>query len=85
MNISQQFLNSLNSSGTIKLTLVPNSDNFTNYLASHSASDGIIIPENFSADYLADNQVNVIVYGNPTSTTSSIVNGTVNEFETISI
>jgi ABC-2 type transport system permease protein len=80
MNIAQQFVNALNSSGTIKLTLVPNSDNFTEYLAAHSASDGIIIPENFSADYLAGNPVNVIVYGNPTSTSSSIVRGTVDEY-----
>jgi ABC-2 type transport system permease protein len=83
MNIAQQFLTSLNNSGTIKLALVPNSENFSKYLANHSASDGIIIPENFSADYLAGNPVNVIVYGNPTSTTSSIVKGTVNEFANI--
>ena len=78
MNIAQQFLTSLNNSGTIKITMVPDSENFSKYLASQSASDGIIIPENFSADYLAGNPVNVIVYGNPTSSTSSIVSGTVN-------
>ena len=78
MNIAQQFLNALNSSGTIKVTMVPNSENFSKYLAAHSASDGIIIPENFSANYLAGNPVNVIVYGNPTSSTSGIVSGTVN-------
>ena len=78
MNIAQQFLNSLNSSGTIKLTMVPDSENFSKYLAAHSASDGIIIPENFSANYLAGHPVNVIVYGNPTSSTSGIVSGTVN-------
>ena len=33
MNIAQQFLNQLNSSGVIQITLVPNSDNFTKYLA----------------------------------------------------
>jgi ABC-2 type transport system permease protein len=78
MNIAQQFLNQLNSSGVIKITLVPNSDNFTKYLADQSASDGIIIPENFSVNYLAGVPVNVIVYGNPTVSTSSAVNQLVN-------
>jgi ABC-2 type transport system permease protein len=78
MNIAAQFLNALNSSGTIKVITVPNSENFSKYLATQSVSDGIIIPENFSANYLAGNRVNVIVYGNPTSSTSSIVSGTVN-------
>jgi ABC-2 type transport system permease protein len=78
MNIAQQFLTSLSSSGTIKLTMVPASEDFSKYLAAHSASDGIIIPENFSANYLAGQQVNVLVYGNPTSSTSIIVSGTVN-------
>jgi len=78
MNIAQQFLNSLSSSGTLKLTVVPNSENFSKYLASQSASDGIIIPENFSANYLAGHPVNVIVYGNPTSSTHTIVSETVN-------
>ncbi len=78
MNIAQQFVNALNSSATLKVTLVPVVDNFSKYLAAHSASDGIIIPENFSASYLAGHPVSVIVYGNPTSSTSGIVSGTVN-------
>ncbi len=78
MNIAQQFLTSLNSTGVIKITMVSDSENFSRYLASQSASDGIIIPENFSANYLAGNPVNVIVYGNPTSSTSGIVSGAVN-------
>jgi ABC-2 type transport system permease protein len=50
---------------------------FPKYLADHSASDGIIIPQNFSADYLAGRPVNLTVYGNPASSTSGIVSGTV--------
>ena len=34
-NIAQQFLNQLNSSGVIQITLVPNSDNFTKYLPTN--------------------------------------------------
>jgi ABC-2 type transport system permease protein len=78
MNIAQQFVSALSSSATLKVTLVPVSDNFSKYLAAHSASDGIVIPENFSASYLAGHPVSVIVYGNPTSSTSGIVSGTVN-------
>jgi len=84
MNIAQQFINQLNSSGVIKITLVPNSDNFTKYLSSQSASEGIIIPENFSVNYLAGTPVNVIVYSNPTLSTSSavdqLINGIANYF-----
>ncbi|MGA2680281.1 MAG: ABC transporter permease [Candidatus Bathyarchaeia archaeon] len=75
--VSSQFLSALNSSSTIKIIMVNPSEDFSKYLASHSASDGIVIPENFSADYVAGYPVNVTVYGNPTSSTSGIVRGTV--------
>ena len=77
MNIASQFLTTLNSSSTIRVIIVSPSVDFSKYLASHSASDGIVIPENFSSDYLAGQLVNVTVYGNPTSSTSGIVSGTV--------
>ena len=79
MDIASQFLHALNSSTTIKLTMVNTSEDFSKYLAAHSASDGIVIPENFSANYLAGHPVNVTVYGNPTSSTSGIVSGTLME------
>src|SRR5690606_10460430 len=65
MDIASQFLDALNQTGTMNVQLVDPSDNFTRYLADHSASDGIIIPANFSANYLAGQQLNVTVYGNP--------------------
>jgi ABC-2 type transport system permease protein len=87
-NIAVQFVQALNGTtpnGTrvsetwpIQVELVDSSVNFTKYLADHSASDGILIPASFSADYLAGQMVNVTVYGNPTSSTSGIVSGTVN-------
>ena len=79
-NIGATFLASLNESGTIKVFTVDPSDNFSQYLADHSSSDGIIIPADFSANYAAGHQVNVTVYGNPTATTSGIVGGTVNGY-----
>jgi ABC-2 type transport system permease protein len=85
--IAAQFVQALNGTmpdGTrisdtwpIQVELVDASENFTNYLAEHSASDGIIIPVDFSAKYLAGQPVDVTVYGNPTSSTSGIVSGTV--------
>jgi len=76
-NIGDQFLAALNESTTIKVITVDASENFADYLAAHSASDGIIIPQSFSADYLSGQQVNVTVYGNPASSTSGIVGGTI--------
>ncbi|MCL4429619.1 MAG: ABC transporter permease [Chloroflexi bacterium] len=80
MNIGSQFLAALNESTTIKVITVNASENFADYLAAHSAADGIVIPQNFSADYLAGQHVNVTVYGNPASSTSGIVSGTVNGY-----
>jgi ABC-2 type transport system permease protein len=79
-NIASQFLTALNSSTTIRVITVNATEDFSKFLAAHSASDGIIIPENFSANYLAGNQVNVTVYGNPASASSGIVSGTVNGY-----
>ncbi len=80
MDIAAQFLTALNDSGTITVITVNTSENFSKYLADHSSSDGIVVPIDFSANYLAGRQVNMTVYGNPTSSTSGIVIGTVNGF-----
>jgi ABC-2 type transport system permease protein len=61
------------------LTSVSPSENFSQYLSSKSASDGIVIPANFSEAYLAGQNVNVTVYGNPSTTTSAVVSGVVFE------
>jgi len=79
-NIASQFLTALNGSTTIRVITINASEDFPNYLAAHSSSDGIIIPANFSTDYLKGNQVNLTVYGNPASSTSGIVSGTVNGY-----
>jgi ABC-2 type transport system permease protein len=75
--VATQFLNALNSTSTVRVVTVT-TENFSQYLADHSASDGIIIPPDFSANYATFTPVNVIVYGNPTSSSSGIVSGTVN-------
>ncbi len=76
-NIGDSFLSALNESSTIRVITVDASENFADYLAAHSVADGIIIPQNFTASYLAGQQVNVTVYGNPASSSSGIVSGTV--------
>ncbi len=73
--VSNAFVGALNSTSTIRLVLVDNSQNFTKYLLSHSSSDGIVIPAGFSASFASGRPVNVSVYGNPASTTSAIVSG----------
>ena len=86
LNISEQFVEALNGTvngvkynGTwpLQLQSVSPSDNFTQYLKDHSSSNGIIIPANFSADYLAGKPITVTIYGNPTESSSGIVTGTV--------
>ena len=77
MDIGTQFLNALNSSPTIRVITVATSEDFSKYLADHSTSDGVVVPANFSLDYLTSKQVNVTVFGNPSSSTSGIVSGTV--------
>jgi ABC-2 type transport system permease protein len=77
MDIATQFLHTLNQTGTMNIQMVDSSENFTRYLSDHSSSDGIIIPANFSMNYLSGQQMNITVYGNPASSTSGIVTGTV--------
>jgi ABC-2 type transport system permease protein len=72
--IGAQFLQVLNSTG-IQITLVPASQNFSQYLLNHSASDGIIVPPSFSSDYNAGIPVNVTEYWNPSTSTSQAIYG----------
>jgi ABC-2 type transport system permease protein len=73
--LSGQFIAALNSTNTVTLTQVPVAENISQYLLSHSSSDGIIIPQGFQAQYLSGRPVNITVYGNPASTSSAIVSG----------
>ncbi len=66
-----------NASWPITVQMVDSSANFSQYLADHSASDGVIIPENFSLNYLVGQPLNITVYGNPAQSSSAIVSGVV--------
>ncbi|HMK94787.1 MAG TPA: ABC transporter permease [Candidatus Limnocylindrales bacterium] len=74
--VSAQFINALNGTGTLRVELVGTSENFTNYLLGHSASYGIFIPANFSSSYAAAKPVKITVYVNPSSSSSAVVSET---------
>ncbi len=72
---SVAFLQALNSTGAVQITLVGSNQNFSQFLLANSATEGIVIPAGFQADYLAHTPVNVTVYDDPASSTSGIVLG----------
>src|SRR5208283_1123141 len=72
---SVAFIQALNSTGAIQVTLVGTSQNFSQYLLSNSATEGIVVPAGFQADYLAHTPVNVTVYDDPASSSTGIVLG----------
>ncbi len=76
--VSVGFISALNATNTMQITVVPSSVNFTEYLTSHSVTDGLVIPEGFGADYTAKIPINVTIYGNPASSTNGIVIGVTN-------
>jgi ABC-2 type transport system permease protein len=75
--VSASFVDALNRTDTVNPVLVSPSENFSQYLSAHSASDGIIIPAGFSGNYTAGKPINVTVYGNPSQSSSAIVSGMV--------
>ena len=77
LHVTTGFLANLTSTGTVSLVTVSPSENFSQYLSAHSASDGLIIPPDFSANYTANKHVYVTIYGNPSQSSSAIVSGTV--------
>jgi len=46
--VSTAFIQALNSTSALSLVSVPTGQNFTQYLSSHSSTDGIIIPQGFT-------------------------------------
>ncbi len=91
LNIATQFVDALNGTGIsvnttwpVVVRTVNASEDFSQYLADQSASDGVVIPGNFSLDFVTGQPINVTVYGNPAQSSSAIVGGIVdaivNEF-----
>ncbi|MDG6899782.1 MAG: ABC transporter permease [Nitrososphaerota archaeon] len=78
LNSTSNYCSNSSSAG-LCLRLAPTDVNFSQYLSSKSASDGIVIPANFSLAFESGQDVNVTVFGNPSSTTSAVVSGIVAE------
>ncbi len=82
--VGAQFVQALNGTGVLHIDTVASSQNFSQYLLSNSASDGLVIPSNFSASYQANDHVNVTEYWNPSSSTSEgiyiVTTGVLNAF-----
>ena len=76
--VSVAFVKALDNKNTTRVTLVEGNQNLSQYLLSHSANQGVLIPSGFTQDYLSNTTVNVIVYTNPADTSSPIVYETVN-------
>jgi hypothetical protein len=47
LNVSTQYLEAINSTGTLKVITVDNSLNFTEYMSKNSIENGLIIPDGF--------------------------------------
>ena len=88
VNIGDQLVAALNAtsndcspsdSSGLCLRSVSTNQNFSSYLSSQSASDGIVIPSGFSAGFLSSQKINVTLFRNPSSTTSAVVYGIVSQ------
>jgi ABC-2 type transport system permease protein len=79
-NTSHDCSSSYNSGLCLVVAHVPVGENFTKYLSSQSATDGIVIPAGFSQAYSSKLPLNITVYGDPASTTSAVVSGITRSF-----
>ena len=84
--ISQAFVQALNNNSTTTVTMVNQNENLSQYLLSHSANEGVLIPLNFTQDYGLNKTVSVVIYANPADTSrlgvSQIVHGIINGLNT---
>ena len=71
--ISTAFLQAMNDTNVTRVTLVPSDQSLQQFLQAHSGAIGVLIPANFSTDFIAGQQVNVTVYSNPSDTSGQIV------------
>src|SRR5437773_9055533 len=76
------FVKALDNKNTTRVTLVEGNQNFSPYLLSHSANQGVLIPPGFTQDNLSNTTGNAIVYTNPSDTSRPIAYETVNRIVT---
>lgn len=80
--MGDMFIDNMTKTNTFNLIEVPASENISDYIKNNSLTVALVVPENFSAgiaQHLAfpntTGSVDVIVYGDPSKTTYSIVLG----------
>jgi ABC-2 type transport system permease protein len=78
-NLSATFLDALNSTKVVQITLLPNNESLSQYLLAHSGDTGILIPANFTYDVIYKKPVNITFYTNPADTSSQIVSSITND------
>ncbi len=77
INLSTQYLEAINSTGTLQVITIDSSLNLTDYISKNSIENSIVIPANFTADYITHQPVNITVYTNPSGSTGGTVLGIV--------
>jgi ABC-2 type transport system permease protein len=82
LNLSTDYLNAINETGTLKVVTVENSINFTEYISQNSIENSLVIPENFTTAYTLHQPVNVTVYTNPSGSTGGTVLGIIGAINT---
>jgi ABC-2 type transport system permease protein len=73
--VSTSYLETINQTKTLQVITVENSVNFTSYMSQNSIENGLVLPEDFTVNYIMKQQVNVTVYTNPSGSTGGTVLG----------
>ncbi len=71
-NMSNTFIDTLNSTHFVDITMIPDNVNIQTYISQHSISAALLIPANFTSSYLRGNHVDLVYYNNPAVSTSSV-------------
>ncbi len=71
-NMSNTFIDTLNSTHFVDITMIPDNVNIRTYISQHSISAALLIPANFTSSYLRGNHVDLVYYNNPAVSTSSV-------------
>lgn len=71
--ISDAYLEAINSTETLRVVTISSSEDFREYLSRNAIENGLIIPENFTANYVMQQPVNVTVFTNPSGSTGATV------------
>ncbi len=79
--LSTMFLSSLNTTGTVKVTMIPSSENLTQYIKNNTLSVALLIPDGFGQAIINSSRANwtipvtVVLYGDPTQASFGIATG----------